>query len=146
MDKGREDEVDIFTGIFNLLDRYPHFTADHLLGLLSLLTLFNITNLLKPVTLRLPKSELTQTMAANALDGNLMQTLTGLLHNKNHGGGINTGDIASLLTKNPTALMSLMNMLSTLKEKNPTKNENQNVKKIVHEESKSIANKDKNNP
>lgn len=139
MDKKNEG-IDIVAGLFNLLDKNPKMANEELLALLSLFTLLSIVNLIKPVTIQVPAS--TQIQGSSSEGNNLVDTLSGLLNNK----GLNTGDLASLVSKNPGAIMTMMNLLSSMKEQrsSPKVEEPKEGKKILHEEAQSTIIKDKN--
>lgn len=137
MDKRKDEGIDIVAGLFNLLDKNPKLANEQLLALLSLFTLLSIVNLIKPVTIQLPTSAQSQ----GSGEGNLVETLTGLLNNKN----LNTGDLAGLIGKNPGAIMTMMNLLSSMKEQKAPRREEvpKEGKKITHEEAQSTIIKDK---
>lgn len=138
MDKKKEDGLDVLTGLFKLVDQNPRLSTQEMLALLSLFTLLNIVNLIKPVSV--PLSALSQGQSS-APDNNLMETLTGLLHNKGQGG---FNELAGILTKNPNAIMTLMNMLSSMKEaKAPPKPPEESGKKVTYDEAQSRSIKDK---
>jgi len=138
LDKTRDEGIDIITGLFNLLDKNPKMISGELLALLSLFTLLSIVNLMKPIDMQLPASAQSQ---GNA-EGNLADTLSGLLSNKN----LNTSDLAGLINKNPGAIVTMMNLLSSIKEqRNAPRGEEgtKEGKKIIHEEAQSTIIKDK---
>lgn len=140
LDKKKNEGIDIVAGLFNLLDKNPKIASDQLLALLSLFTLLSIINLIKPVTIQLPVSSQAH---GDGEGNNLVDTLSGLLNNKN----LNTGDLAGLISKNPGAIMTMMNLLSSMKEqRSSSKGEEggKEGKKIMHEEAQSTIIKDKN--
>lgn len=139
MEKKKDEGVDLVTGLFALLEKHPKLSTDNLLALLSLLTLLSIVNLIKPVTIQLPAAGQGQPLN---LDNTLMDTLTGLLHNKGPG-GLNPGDLAGMLAKNPNAIAALMNMLSMIKEQKVTPKNEEAGKKIAHDDTHNITIKDK---
>jgi hypothetical protein len=139
LDKRKNEDIDIIAGLFSLLDRNPEIANEQLLALLSIFTLLSIVNLIKPVNIQLPT---TISQSHSDGEGNLVETLTGLLNNKN----LNTGDLASLIGKNPGAIMSMMNLLSSMKEQRNTprgEESSKEGKKITHEEAQSTIIKDK---
>lgn|GEM_PF-3901426 len=140
MDRKKDEGIDIVAGLFNLLDKNPKMTNEQLLALLSLFTLLSIVNLMKPVTIQVPAN--TQSQGNSGEGNNLVDTLSGLLNNKN----LNTGDLAGLVSKNPGAIVTMMNLLSAMKEqRNSSKGEEpKEGKKVLHEEAQSTIIKDKN--
>lgn len=137
MDKKKEEGLDVLTGLFKLVEQNPRLSTNEMLALLSLFTLLNIVNLIKPASAPLPAFSQVQ---SSGLENNLMETLTGLLHNKGPGG---FNELAGMLTKNPNAIMTVMNMLSSLKEsKNPPKLE-EGGKKVTYDEAQTRSIKDK---
>lgn len=139
MDKKGEEAHDVIAGLMTLLEQYPKLSADNLMAVLSLFTLLSIVNMIKPVSIQLPSSSTSQSVS---LDNTIMDTISSLLQSKGQG-GLNTGDLAGLLAKNPNAIMTLMNILSNLKEQKSATKSEESGKRVAHDEALSVSLKDK---